>query len=188
MSNMEKKDDNLQNFVKDHWFKIGVLAICLFIAWIAYDALVAQPQRALEAEEVRIAAELAKEEEKEENLAICLEESEFQRETAHLTLCADPNIGRVPASCGAVFGGTNNYSEVMENYERAFPDKLPPLSDFVTEDSLAIEAVDDFLAARNEIISPFFEACNCGLEKYRRDDLDSQREKRDELCLQKYGD
>ncbi|MEK7612014.1 MAG: hypothetical protein AAB407_01610 [Patescibacteria group bacterium] len=120
------------DWLKEHWFKVGILAIGVFIVWILYNAFVIQPQKAQEieeakiaAEEARIATELEMEEERKINFATCLEESEYERTTSHLALCGDPNVGEAPKTCSEVFGGTKNYAEVLISYAKVFPANKP---------------------------------------------------------------
>lgn len=53
MSNAAKE------FFLQHWFQLGILAVGLFIAWIAYAALVIEPERQRAANELKPTVELA---------------------------------------------------------------------------------------------------------------------------------
>jgi len=127
--------------------------------------------------------ELLRKEEKENNLSMCLEESEYQRSTAHLALCGDPNVSKSPSSCFRVFGGTKNYANVTDNYKREFLNSFPDLPE-----NASIEELLDNFKQREEILNKYWETCNCGLEKTRRDGLDTDRNKRDQICIQKYSE
>ncbi|MEK7499941.1 MAG: hypothetical protein AAB649_05040 [Patescibacteria group bacterium] len=49
-----------EEFIKKHWFQLGILAVGIFIAWTTYSALVLQPEKARQVEAAdRARAELA---------------------------------------------------------------------------------------------------------------------------------
>ena len=65
-------EDSQNEFIKKHWFQIGLLVIGAFIAWTIYSALVLQPEKTRQGElsrqaEATAAAE-TKQAEKKENL------------------------------------------------------------------------------------------------------------------------
>lgn len=163
MSNMAKE------FFLKHWFQLGILAVGLFIAWIAYSAFVLQPAADRQAEERAIVAAQTKEEERQTKLDTCLQESEYQRSSAHLALCGDPNVGRVPSSCQTIYGGATSVFEVLGNYAEYFDTNVTKDPDFFDK------------------YEKYSKSCNCGLEKYRRDEMDQAKSERDKLCLAKYG-
>lgn len=160
-----------EDFIKKHWFQLGILAIGLFVAWIAYSSLVIQPERArqeevAQQEAARIAMEI-KEKERQVNLEQCLAESKYGKTSSHLWMCS--SLGRTSKSCGEVFGGASSVLEAFGNYETYFE----------TNASVDTNIVEKFNA--------YTETCNCGLEKYRRDEFDQEKSEKDKLCLVKYG-
>lgn len=160
-----------QEFVKKHWFQLGILAIGFFIAWIVYSSLVIQPEKArqeeaAQQETARITAE-TNEKERQANLDLCLAESEYERTSSHLWTCS--SLERTPKSCGEVFGGASSVFEALGNYA----------THFKTNASIDPKYFDKFDA--------FIKTCNCGLEKYHRDEFDQEKSEKDKLCLFKYG-
>lgn len=104
-----------------------------------------------------------KEEQNKLNLQTCLDESEYQVTSSHLWLCS--SIGRTEKSCGDVFAQSKNVFDSLINYRGIFGFE---------------KTIDDF--------DRFSEECNCGLEKYRRDEFDTQKKDRDNICFRTYGD
>ncbi len=163
----------MENTPKDDWFKKAIaIAILLIGASVFYYFIIflpsekraekdkeAQKEQALEA---KIAEENLKEEERKQNLQICLEESEYQTTSSHLWLCS--SIGRTEKSCGEVFASSKNVFDSLANYRRIFGVE---------------KTVDDF--------DGFSEKCNCGLEKYRRDEFAVEKKERDDICFKTYG-
>lgn len=166
----------MKDFLKDHWFKIAVLGVLIFIAIIIYNTMVLQPRIELNLERERIVAAEQKEEERQENLENCLLDSEYQRTSSHVALCGDPNVGRSPVSCSRVFGGITNTLEAIGNFRNEFPEKISKN-----------EGAFEKLIEDEQLVNEFWDECNCGLEKYRRDELDEKKESRDAICFQKYG-
>lgn len=178
-----ENDERLKSFLEEHWFKSGILIIGIFIAWILYNTFVVQPQQSLDMEAQRIAEEKEEEQNRKDNLATCLEESEYQRQTSHLAICGDPNVGYSKKACFDVFSGQSSYFGVLLSYRETFPDSMLTASSDSDETERAA-----IIAKNSDILQSFWDECNCGLEKYRRDELDLKKEKRDEICFQKYGE
>ena len=186
--------------LKHNWFRIGILLLLLFgILLVAYYFMAFIPQQERQErfrEELRLAEEESKEEERQSQLSECLDESEYMRTTSHLALCADPNVGLSPRSCWDVFSGAVSSDDIIANYEITFPDVLPSPEDFITDPTHVGDpppyALLEFVTSgefdrRAEIINEFWDECNCGLTESRRDGLDDDRNKRDEICKEKYG-
>ncbi len=179
-----------EDFIIKHWFQLSILVVVLFITWTAYSALVLQPEKDRQEEASRQEAIKIAEQEKQEKLETCLAESEYERNTGHIALCGDPNIGSSPTSCRRVFGGTKNYSELLDKFSEEFPNSLPEIPDTLSLSSSEEEKykiLSEIVDKNAQIVSNYWEKCNCGLAKYRRDELDTERKTRDTLCLQKYG-
>lgn len=172
----------MKQFLKDNWFKISILIILVFVALIAYNVLVVQPQKVRDAEQSKITNEQAAEQERKDNLKTCLEESEYQRSTAHLAVCGDPNVGHSSEKCFKVFSGTSSYSQVVSKYKEIFPNSWLSIPS-----GASVEEMGYIFKKNDETLNDFWENCNCGLEKYRRDDLDVAKEKRDETCYKLYS-
>jgi len=163
--------EQIKQFVSRHWFQLAILVVVFFIAWIVYNALVIQPNQARREEAaMTIAAQLdaqTKESERQANLDQCLAESEYEKTSSHLWLCS--SLERVPKSCGEVFGGASSIFEALGNYRAHFKTTA-------SDEPTLFEKFDVYI-----------ETCNCGLEKYRRDEIDQEKSERDKLCLAKYG-
>jgi len=160
-----------REFMKKHWFKLSLLALGIFTVWTVYSALVIQPEKArweetLRAEATRLAEE-SNERLRQANLELCLSESEYQETSSHLWMCS--SIGRVQKSCGDVFGGARSIFDALNNYRTVFGVSITQQQDIASK------------------FETFIETCNCGLEKYRRDELGQEKIDRDKLCIEKYG-
>ena len=166
-------NERIKSFVIKHWFQLGLLAVAIFIAWLLYDVLVVKPERIHQQEiTMKITAEMAaetKEKERQEKLDTCLQESEYERNSAHLALCGDPNVGRAPSSCHTIYGGVTSVFEALGNYAEYFETNVKEDPDFFDK------------------YKKYSKSCNCGLEKYRRDEMDQAKSERDTLCLARYG-
>lgn len=171
---MEPSSKKGSQFVRENWFKLGILLVGIIIAWIVYNALVVQPRNQARFEEGKVAAEKEAEQKRADSLQTCLAESEYLRSASHLALCGDPNVGRTGKSCYNVFSGATSYLDALGSYKAEF-NELD--SDNYADNSLRIA----------QAFSDFRDKCNCGLEKYRRDALDTEKDKRDDICFKTYG-
>lgn len=175
------------NWLQENWFKLALVLIIPFTSIVLVYGFVIYPENKREEEKssneqkeiLRLATEKTAEEERVENLNQCLEESEYQESSSHLALCGDPNVGLSPRSCSAVFGGAKNVGDVIRAYNTEFPGKLPELT--------SLDDIENNYNQRLEIINPYWDECNCGLAKTRRDELSEEKKYRDEKCYALFG-
>lgn len=154
----------MKDFLKENWFKVSIVVLVgLLVLSFSYYFVIFLPDQkrsiALN-EELKLIQEQTQKQEKEDNLKECLEESDYQVTSSHLWQCG--SLGRSDKMCADVFGGSKSDLQSFYNYKEIFPES----------DS------DKFLG--------FFEDCNCGLEKTRRDEFTKEKESRDSICFNLY--
>ena len=164
---------------------LAVVVSALIIGGFIYMSQVSKQNSIEKQQRVELENKNAEKEERAESLQTCLDESDYLRETSHIALCGDPNVGRSLRVCYSVFSGVSSHNEYSNEYFKEFSDKKIPLKEGNLDD-LAERYIEQY-NLENEILSEFWETCNCGLEAYRREELDDKKENRDEICFQKYG-
>jgi hypothetical protein len=155
-------------WVKENWFKLALVlvipitALVFIYGFVIYPENIRREEKA--AEQIRAEFEAtqvkAKEEERVENLKLCLAESESQETYEHLAYCGENN--RSPKLCSEVFAGAENTYDVLRNLK--------------SHDSEKRLTFDDA-----------FEQCNCSLEGWIRDGFEEDKKERDQLCYSLYS-
>jgi len=174
-------------WLSENWFKLALVlvipmtAVVLVYGFVIYPENLRKEERVMKdiAVSLQEAADDAKEQERVDDLNTCLEESDYQETTSHLALCGDPNVGESPLSCRVVFGGAQNVGDVIRAYNTEFPGELPELE--------SIDDLDQNFSERLDIVNVFYDKCNCGLSKNRRDELTEEKKYRDNKCYALYS-
>lgn len=148
---------NKMNWLKENWFKISVVTLLLLaILFVAFYFFAFIPSR----DNARLAEIEFQEMLNQAELETCLKESALQRSYDHMWKCA--SLERAPSHCEA-FGGAKTGGQVADNFLTFYDMDIVRLS---------AEEYQDLV-----------ESCNCGLESLYTDDLDTDKDQRDDMCL-----
>jgi hypothetical protein len=160
-------EDSQNEFIKKHWFQIGLLVIGAFIAWTIYSALVLQPEKTRQGElsrqaEATAAAE-TKEAEKKENLDACLTNAREVYDKNWDTSCR--TLGRLTNRCETILFGDAPFKDYLSWH--------PELAN--------VEVWEQFSAFQKAK-----EECSCALPRITSDRWDSMYKDDQKVCYDLY--
>ena len=159
------------SFLKENWFKVGVLLVLLVVSYSFYHTLVIRPeQEKTEREKVhldatlkeseKIRAEGARREENKNNLESCLNDAQKSYSSGWIRECKSQ--GNLSERCEALRLKTLDIGAAFKKYKEWYPKAT----------------FDDF--------SSFYDECSCRLPEYNADTLNGYLKNDKDLCFKKY--
>lgn len=155
------------HWLREHWFKVGVLVVGLIIAYSLFYSLVVQPQREVAKREAR---QIAEDQEKQK------QREEEKQDRAACIFDAKLNYGNIwSKECGARGLLTEECKKIVEmDFGQYAEERKIPKDDAAAY----LEASKEYFKKRDE--------CSCSLPLDIADRLNGQLEKEQDRCLKRF--